>query len=261
MVQNDAKKIDASKNLQNQTHQLAYSINPLNLAAFKKTHGTAESLGINANNEIINIAQLVDLDSILCQPKARSNVVPTISRIKQPKIENIPPKLHENQSIPSVSDSNVIKIELTQNDLNNLTASGALDLNQLKLPHIKPPQQSQTGKFAYSIKIDDVKSQALILNQLSDLNNSNNQQINLNSLNINGNLYQNAALASSSAANFTPNVNITSQFVSTPANVICSTSNVICSTSNANSTSFGQLVQEGKNTKHFYTRWSISNGT
>lgn len=112
--------------------QLPYNINQYNVATFKNTakNTVTEALGLNGNNEIINVAQLVDFDALVTQTK---------NRIKRK--DNNPVK---------EEGGNVIKIDLDH-----------------KLPHIKSnPNQS---KIAYSIKIDETAknaNQTVLINPL-----------------------------------------------------------------------------------------------
>lgn len=170
-------EMKSSDRMQQQQQQQLNNYNPLNLANLKNViqnvpkHVVTEALGnltVNtaaaaANNEIINIAQLVDLDTLVSQTNVAN---------KKAK----PRKIQENNSsiVKMQESSGVIKIQMgtaaaaaAQNDLD----SSDFDLKLLdRLPHIKgSPLQN---KFAYSIKIDESKSvnttnQTVLINQLS----------------------------------------------------------------------------------------------
>lgn len=155
--------------------QVAYSINPLNLAVVNK-NGLGESIQLNPGNEVINIAQLVDFDSIICQPKMKLQ-----NAIRQQKHS----KLSEN-------DQNVIKIELAQPDLNNF---------EVKLPQVKQTNNRPT----YSIKIDDFNQQVLPVQQLTNIyQNAGNVNVSYgNGVNLNAQSVQTAANVICSAAGAT----------------------------------------------------------
>lgn len=216
VIQNDPKtqaRIDVNqpKAMQSQP-QMTYSINPMNLAAFKNVVPKNDVL-VNGCNEVVNVAQLVDLESIICQagaPKVKVNNA--IRTQKHTKTDE--KKIQE-------TDQNMIKIELTEADF---------DINQLKLSHMK---NAVPNKFTYSIRLDEGKSlnvnQALILNQLPE----NNNQQNVNSMNLSqnlGNVYSNTAL---NANNMNSHQHLNSQ-----------SSNIMCNTSNMNTTTnLTQIVQ------------------
>lgn len=128
----------ANKQQQQQQQQpvSTYSINPLNLAAnFKNVpkHVVTEALGnlaVNTNNEIINIAQLVDLEAFVCQPQKKQ---------KQRKEDT----------------AGVIKIQVTPTN----HEFNEFDLNQqLKLP---PQPHKQINKFT---AFDTNKNQSVLIN-------------------------------------------------------------------------------------------------
>lgn len=167
VVQNDDKIGNKSDANQTKSSQVTYSINPLNLAR-------NEPLTVNLNSELVNVAQLVDLDSIICQPSV-PKTKPMRSQ-KQMKMSN---------------DPSVIKIQFSEADF---------DANQLKLPHIK---SALPNKFAYSIKIDESKNVSVnqvVLNQISD----DSQMINQNLCNV----YSNNSLNMNSHQLTTPNTSL-----------------------------------------------------
>ncbi|RZC40209.1 zf-AD domain containing protein [Asbolus verrucosus] len=146
-----------SKILQNTTNQVqgqvGYNLNTINLAAIKAIPkvGTNEGLSnvvVNANGEVINIAQLVDFESI----------------INQANLQKI--KVNNNKPGKKDKEEPIIKIDLTNSEVDGNYDTGQAKFD--KLPHIKNNNQN---KFAYAIKVEDNKvNPSVIFNNLSEFN-------------------------------------------------------------------------------------------
>jgi hypothetical protein len=158
-----------SKILQNPANQVqgqvGYNLNTINLAAIKAIPkvGTNEGLSnvvVNANGEVINIAQLVDFESIIGQ-----------ANLQKIKVNNGAKPARKDKEEP------IIKIDLTNSEV-----EANYDTGQAKFDKVAPVK-SNNQKFAYTIKVEDNKvNPSVIFNNLPEFN-----QNNFNG--YNGNLY------------------------------------------------------------------------
>lgn len=149
----DNKVLKQDKIVQNQG-QVGYNLNTISLGAIKTIpkNETLSNVVVNANGEVLNIAQLVDFESIINQANLQKK--PCVKPVKKDK------------------DEPMIKIDLTNNDIDNY------DTGQ----KINKPQ----NKFAYTIKVEDKLNPSVIFNNLPEFNqnNFNNYSNNLYAPNI-----------------------------------------------------------------------------
>lgn len=195
---NDPKFSHSSTN--QMQSQVGY-MNTINLSTLKSIPkiGSNEGMGnvvVNANGEVINIAQLVDFESIMNQ-----------ANLQKIKINN-----NCNKHIKKDKEEPIIKIDLTNNEVET-----NFDTGQSKFEKTTAAQvfgRNNQNKFTYAIKVDDKLNPSVIFNNLSEFN-----QNNFNG--YNNNIYQSNLLN-------TNNNNV----VTTP-NIICN-STVEPSTVNLN---------------------------
>ncbi|KAJ8971678.1 hypothetical protein NQ317_011470, partial [Molorchus minor] len=123
---------------------------------------------VNANGEVINIAQMGDFEAILNQgivnKKQKSH-----KRWRDHKIDN------HSQS------NNIVKVDLTNS--NNVSPTYDVDQNNAKydkLPHIKSTQK-QPNKYTYPMKLED-KNQTANIGNVNVVNTNNNISPNTNLL-------------------------------------------------------------------------------
>ncbi|XP_044261357.1 zinc finger protein 808-like [Tribolium madens] len=141
----DNKVVKAEKIAQNPVQgQVGYNLNTISLGAIKtvpKNEGLSNVV-VNANGEVLNIAQLVDFESLINQANLQKK-----NCIKAGKKEKEEP---------------IIKIDLTNNEVeSNYDTGQKYDKQQIK---------NNQNKFAYAIKVEDKLNPSVIFNNLPEFN-------------------------------------------------------------------------------------------
>ncbi|XP_063924159.1 zinc finger protein 69 homolog [Zophobas morio] len=146
----DNKVVKTEKILQNANQlqgQVGYNLNTINLAAIKAIPkvGSNEGLSnvvVNANGEVINIAQLVDFESLINQANLQ-------------KVKSTKPQKKDKEDP-------IIKIDLTNSEVET-----NYDTGQSKFDKI---QKNNQNKFAYAIKVEEKINPSVIFNNLQEFN-------------------------------------------------------------------------------------------
>lgn len=131
-------KSDVAK--QQESKQLTYNINQFNLTTFKNAiqntpkNIVTEALGLNGNNEIINVAQLVDFDALVTQTK---------NRIKRKEDGNVT-KIDLEQKLPH------IKSNLNQNKIAYSIKIDEAAKNQTVLINPLPTTEMNQNQMMYA---------------------------------------------------------------------------------------------------------------
>ncbi|KAJ8921121.1 hypothetical protein NQ315_013591 [Exocentrus adspersus] len=178
-------------------NQFAYNLNLINTTAIKANLPKNEMLSnvvVNANGEVINIAQMGDFETILNQGNIVKNKHKHMKRPKD-RIDNC------------VQNDNIVKIDLTET--NNVSPVYGINQKYDKLPHIKTTQQNLPSQYTFKLEEKSQTQNPTVIFPLSQYN----QNFNNNFAN-NNTTYTQSDL----------NVASSSNTISTNSNVICNTS-------------------------------------
>lgn len=240
-------------------NQFAYNLNLINTTAIKANLPKNEMLSnvvVNANGEVINIAQMGDFETILNQGNVVKNKYKIMKRSKD-RIENCP------------QDDSIVKVDLT--DSNNVSPVYEIEQSPKfeKLPHIKATQ-NQSNKYTYSLKIEEKpqNQNPTVIFPISEYNqnfnsfaNNNPTQSNINMVSSSNNISTNSNVicnTSTNVENSAININLLSQSMQEMTqvgftNVISNTnSNVLSSSSESDNKINVQLstIADNNNTSN-----------